>query len=107
MKKTLLLFLLALVLIAALAGGSFVLFEYGKKQGEKTPTSIKMSRVATSSATVSATSEEDINKIIRDCVLRMAAPSIEDVSIDKKYYYTDNSNTKWIRFHLSPLPEGV
>lgn len=105
--KTLLLLILALVLVVALAGGSFVLYEYGKKQGEKTSTPTKTSQTATPSATTSENSEEDINKIIRDCVLGMAAPSIEDVSIDKKYYYTDSSKTKWIRFHVSPLPEGV
>jgi len=102
MKKTLLLSILAIVAIAVLIGSGFVLFEYGKNQGEKKPASNSV----TQSATASATSEEDINKSIRDCVLGMAAPSITDVTIDKKYYYTDLAGTKWIRFHVSPIPEG-
>jgi len=102
MKKTSLLLIVATVVIAVLIGSGFVLYEYGKKEGEKKPASTS----TTKSATTSATSEEDINKIIRDCVMGIAASSITDVSIDKKYYYTDSSDTRWIRFHVSPIPVG-
>jgi hypothetical protein len=101
--KTLLLSIITVVIIVALSAGGFVLFEYGKKQGEKKTTSTTTTQSATASA---ASSEEVINKIIRDCVLGMAAPSITDVTIDKKYYYTDASKTQWIRFHVSPIPQG-
>src|SRR4030043_938744 len=104
--KTFLLSILAIGVVRGLIGSGFVLYEYGKKQGEGKTTPTTITKPASSSATTSATSEEDINKIIRECVLGMAAPGITDVSIDKKYYYTDAPKTQWIRFHVSPIPQG-
>jgi len=58
-----------------------------------------------SSATASATSGQDIDKAIRDCVLDMTG--FEDVRIDKKTWYVDASGTTWVLYHLWPLPEGL
>jgi len=59
------------------------------------------------SATASAASGQDVDRAIRDYVLSHSAPSIKDIRIDKKTYYTDSSGTTWVAFHLYPLPEGV
>jgi hypothetical protein len=118
MKRGLPLSILALVLVAALAAGSC---GSSKKQGQGQPSSSTPTQPAVSetasptsaptrsigSATPSATVEEDIDTIIKDYVLSKSSPSIKDVRIDKKHYYTDSSGTIWLGFNVSPIPEGV
>ena len=58
-------------------------------------------------ATASAASGQDVDKAIRDYALGLSAPTIKDVRIDKKTYYTDSSGTVWVAYHLYPLPEEV
>ena len=56
-------------------------------------------------ATASAASGEDVNEVIRDFVLSRSG--FKDIRVEHKTYYTDSSGTIWLRFAVSPLPEGV
>lgn len=56
-------------------------------------------------ATASAASGEDVDEVIRDFVLSRSG--FKDVRVEHKTYYTDSSGTIWLRFTVSPLPEGL
>ncbi len=90
-KKSLLLFLLALALVAALATGSC---ESSKKQNESTPT-----ESVVPSATP-ATCQDDTDSVITQ---QLQDYECEAVTIDEKACYVGSSGTSWIKFdaHLA------
>ena len=106
MKRNLLLFsLLVPVLMTALAAGCAASSHEEATALSGTPTQTAVF------ASPSATFQEDIDQIIQGLVLSRAAPTIKDLSISGKHYYTDSSGTNWIEFDASfptpaPIPPG-
>lgn len=90
MKKSLLLSALALMLVTALAGASC---SSSKKheEGATTP------RQSTTSATATASYEEDIDGAINQ--LFWDYEHVKDVTIDRTIRYTDSLGTAWVTFN--------
>src|SRR4030042_6296887 len=102
MKQKMVLSLLMPVLVTALAAGSCA---SPQKDGEAVSGAPTQTAI---SATASATSEEDIDQVIRGLVLDRVVPVIKDLSISGKHYYTDSSGTNWIAFDASfPTPAAI
>jgi len=96
-----------IILIAILVVALIFVLKFSNQEKTITQTPNTETKTTSKETGNKETTAEDVDQIIKKSVMSASAPTITDVIITDKKSYTDTQNTTWIRFNVTPVPEGV